>query len=211
MKFLFAPLIIFLISCHQTNPPVENYYFPVKDFFETKTDCFVNQNDTTDKMYWQMKTFVNDADTFFQTKEYDAKNRITDDIVEKVCNGNSIMRSWILFNYDSSGNKFAIQTKVLDSIVFNPLQKEGESIHFKISFKDALSPNIFSISKERTLVGISENQEIFSDQIKLYRNETRKINEFKATTVYEKNKGLVSYKMYLINGKVKDFVLTSRK
>ena len=42
---------------------LDNYYYPVRDFFSEKTYCFVNQNDKAEKSYWKMKTAVSNNDT----------------------------------------------------------------------------------------------------------------------------------------------------
>ena len=215
MRKLLIPIILLSISCK--NPASEqsvqsdSYYFPVKEFFTEKTDYFINETDTTDKSYWKMKTYISNKDTIFQTSIYDSKNRITDSTTEKVDNGNSIIYSYTMYDYDDQGNKITSECKVIDSVLFKTNQNNGESIKWKLGFKDYRSPNNCELSKVRTLISTVNDKKTFTDEMKFNVIGTSNGYQYKATMVYQKNIGLISYKMILPNGKTKSYVIQSRK
>ena len=211
MRSFLIPVLFCLISCVNPTSADENYYFPVKDFFTEKTYCFINQNDTRDKSYWKMKTCISSNDTFLLTVIFDGKKRITDSITEKICSGNSKIISYTLFDYDEQGNKISSESEILDSLLFISSQKKGESIKWKLRFKDYRSSNTCELSKIRTLKSNDQNQKIFRDYLKFEVIGTAQGYQYEATMVYQKNKGLISYKMILPDGKEKDYVLTSIK
>lgn len=211
MRKLLIPILLLFMSCTSQTKHYDNYYFPVKNFFTEKTYYFVNQNDTTEKANWKMKTSISNKDTLFQTSIFDSKNRITEIMTEKVFNGNSKIDTYTLYDYDPQGNKLTADCKVIDSLVFKPDQKDGEQIQWKVSFKDYSSPSICELFKNRTLQAQNDNQKTFSDLMKFVVVATSQGYQYSMTSVYQKDKGLVSYKLILPDGKVKNFVLASIK
>lgn len=215
-KFIIPILFLFVSCAGQTRQAGqigrnENFYFPVKNFFTETTYCFVNQNDTTEKSYWKMKTTVSNKDTLLQTSIFASKDIITETMTEKIINGNSKIDSYILYDYDQQVNKLSADCKVIDSLVFKTNQTKGEQIQWKVSFKDHTSSNIIELSKIRKLKNQNNNQKIFTDSMKFVVVDTKQCYEYSMTSVYQKNKGLVSYKLVLPDGKVKDFILMNVK
>lgn len=214
IKWLLASVLLISISCNRNSAQkVEqssNYYFPVKDFFTERTDCFVNKNDTTDKSYWTMKTYLSGRDTIFQTSIYDSEKRILDFTTEKVINGNAKINSYILYDYDSEGTKIASECVVLDSVLFKPSQVIGESIKWRIKFRDFRYRTDCELSKVRTLVSEEGNKKVFTDEMSFNVVGSSSGYKYKATMVYQKGMGLVSYKMTLPNGIEKDYIIQSR-
>ena len=94
-----------------------------------------------------MKTCISSNDTFLLTVIFDGKKRITDSITEKICSGNSKIISYTLFDYDEQGNKISSESEILDSLLFISSQKKGESIKWKLRFKDYRSSNTCELSK----------------------------------------------------------------
>ena len=217
MRKLIIPILFLSVSCAgQTGKagqtgPIDNFYFPIQNFFNETSYCFVNQNDTTEKSYWKMKTTVLNKDTLLQTSIFDSNDRITETMTEKVINGNSKIDSYILYDYDQQVNKLYAVCKVVDSLVFKTNQTEGEQIQWKVNFKDYTTSNICELSKIRKLKNQNNNQKTFTDSMKFVVADTKQGYEYSMTSVYQKNKGLISYKLVLPDGKVKDFVLTNVK
>jgi hypothetical protein len=208
MKLFTFLLAIFFFSCTEKNSSVD-YYFPVKDFLVEKTDCFVNKNDTADKAYWKMKTIISGKDTLMQTRVYDGDWRIVDSIVEKVTNGNAELRSYTLFDYPEE-KKVQSNCTIIKPAVFKRDQHNGESIEWKISFKDPRSLDLSELSKTRSQVSENGKQKVFFDKLKFRNTITGRGYDYEATITYEKGKGLISYKMVLPDGTEKNYELVSR-
>jgi hypothetical protein len=211
MKTLLLPFLFLYISCNGQTKPDENFYFPINTFFIEKTYCFVNQNDTTEKAYWKMMTKVSNGDSLLQTSVYDTKNRITEIMSEKVLNGNSKINTYTLFSYDQQGKKLSSKCKVLDSLVFKSVQKISEEIQWRVNFKDFNSPSNCELTKIRILNANTSNQKTFTDLMRFEVLDTKQGYQYHMVSVYQRHKGLVSYKLILPGGKVKDFVLIGIK
>ncbi len=211
MKKLLVPFLLLFISCAAQIQQTDNCYFPIKTFLSEQTYCFVNQNDPTEKSYWKMQTTISNTDTLLKTAIYDSKNRITEIMTEKILNGNSNILSYNLFDYDSEGNKLTSECKIIDSFVFKAGQTNNEQIQWKVSFKDLNSSNICELTKIRTLSESTINQQTFSDQMIFNVVGTTQGYKYSMTSIYKKDRGLISYKLILPDGKVKDFVLTDAK
>ena len=189
---------------------VDNYYFPVWNFSTEKTYCFVNQNDITDKSYWKMKTTVSNNDTVLQTSIFDSNNRLTELMTEKIQNGNSTIQSYTLYNYDKLGNRQSSVCKILDSSVFSARQKVNEEIQWKVNFKNFNSPGTCELTKIRILKSIYNNQKTFTDLMRFEILDTKEGYQYHMVSLYQKDKGLISYKLYLPGGKEKDYILTDK-
>ena len=211
MRILLFPFLLLFVCCSGHTQQNDNCYFPINTFLSEKTYCFVNQNDTTEKSYWKMQTIISNSDTILKTSIYDSKNRITELMTENILNGNSNMASYTLYYYDSEGNKLTSECKIADSFVFKAGQGNEEQIQWKVSFKDFSSPNICELTKVRTLKTNIPNKRTFSDQMKFTVIGTNQEYEYSMTSIYQKDKGLISYKLTLPDGKVKDFVLINIK
>lgn len=194
------------------NRQVQNYYFPVKDFFIERTDLFVNSNDTADKVIWRMKTYLSNSDTLFQTLIFDKDDRMIDSIVETVSNGNAVMKSYTLYDYPD-GKRVESICAVSGSEVFRPNQNIGESIKWKVRFKDYLSSDMCELSKSRKLMSDDPDRErkVFSDKMEFINTKTNQGYQYEATMLYQKGTGLISYSMILPDGKEKHYALLGRK
>lgn len=211
MSKLLIPFIFIVVSCSGQNKKNDNYYFPVKDFFVSKTYCFTNQNDTTEKSFWLMETSVSNSDTLFQTSIFDSKNRITEIMIEKVINGISKIQSYTLYSYDNQGNKHSSICNIIDSLVFLAGQKINEEIQWQVNFENFSTPEICVMSKHRILTKISSDKETFSDLMRIEVINTKQGYQYSMTCIYEKRKGLIAYKQILPESKVKDFILKDIK
>ncbi len=208
MRFFQYLLLLFIISCRDSTEIHEDYYFPVKDFFEEKTYCFVNQNDTAEKMIWKMKASVSGNDTILRTSIFESLNRIQETMVEKVSGGSSWAISYTMYNYDSLGNSSFVNCTIIDSAIYSNSQKNNEQIAWKVRFKHPWLTEPSEFSKTRTLIEQTPDQKVFSDQMKIEQVGTKKVYKFNFRAVYQKGKGLVAYKLFL-PGEEKNFVLQS--
>ncbi len=188
----------------------DNYYFPVKNFSTEKTYCFVNKNDTEEKSYWKMRTTVSNNDTVLKTSIFDSKNRLTEIMTEKIKNGNSEIQTYTLFNYDKLGNKKSSVCKILDASVFSARQKVNEEIQWKVNFKNFNSPSTCELTKIRILKSINNNQKTFTDLMRFENLDTKEGYQYYMVSVYQKGKGLISYKLFLTGYKEKDYILTDK-
>jgi hypothetical protein len=203
---LIIPLFLF-ISCSGQNKEVVNYYFPIKDFFVSKTYCFVNKNDTTEKSFWKMETSVSNNDTLLKTSIFDSKQRIIEMMVENVKNGNSKIHNYTIYQYDRYGNENSFTCNVIDSSVFLASQMINQAIQWKVLFDSYNSIYNCEMSKVRTLTNTSSNQATFSDLMRIKMFDTNQEYKYSMIFIYEKGKGLISYKQ-IFPGKIdKDFVL----
>jgi hypothetical protein len=183
-----------------------NCYFPVKEFVNEKTYVYTNQNDTTETAIWKMKTTILNNDTLLQTTILDNQNRIIDLMVENVINGNSKIITYFIYDYDKQGTEFVSNCTILDSTVFKVNQVMGENIKWSVTYKSYLSDNLCKLTKVRTLKENDTNQKTFYDQMTLTSDGLQTYN-YSVVSVYQKDKGLISYKVTLPDGKVKDFKL----
>ncbi|MGE5424585.1 MAG: hypothetical protein ACM3N9_04430 [Syntrophothermus sp.] len=158
-----------------------------------------------------MKTIILKKDTLFQTSIFDNKNRIIEIMTEKVVKGISRIQHYTLFSYDKQGSKHSSDCQILDSVVFNEQQKINESIQWKVHFKDFSSSNTCELTKIRVLKNTEENQNTYSDLMRFVVLETKYGYEYYMTAVYQKNKGLVAYKVNLPGGVTKNYILKEIK
>ncbi|MDQ3108374.1 MAG: hypothetical protein M3R17_00635 [Bacteroidota bacterium] len=198
------PVLLFIISCNNQPARMDSYYFPLKDYLNTKTNCFVNQNDTIDKTYWEMRTYVAGNDTFMETKISD-KNGIIEDIIEQISNGVVTIRSYTLYDSDENQIRIACKSRVLDSITFNADQKEGESCRFRLRYKHPYYHDTCEFSRTRTLINVEEDKITFSDKLLAEFDNNSRGYDYKAVMIYAKGKGLVAYKMILPGGEERDY------
>jgi len=211
MRVFILAIFTFLSLCTGQTGQVDNYYFPVKNFSTEKVYCFVNQNDKAEKSFWRMRTTVLNSDTVLQTSIFDSKNRLTEIMTEKIQNGNSKIQSYTLYNYDNQGTKQYSVCKILESSVFFARQKVNEEIQWKVNFKDFNSPSICELTKVRILKNINNNQKTFTDLMRFEFLDTKAGYQYYMTSVYQKGKGLISYKLVLPRGVEKDYILTEMK
>jgi hypothetical protein len=210
MRKFLIPFIALLTCCASQSEQNGNFYFPIKTLLTEQTYCFVNQNDTTERSYWKMKTSISNSDTILKTSIYDGKNRITEIMTERVLNGNSNIASYTLYDYDSQGNQIPSNCSIIKSSVFKALQKNDEQIQWKVGFNDFRTQKPCELSKSRVLKSTIGDKKTFSDQMDFAVTGTKQGYQYSMLSVYEKGKGLVSYKLTLPDGKVKCFVLIAK-
>jgi hypothetical protein len=211
MKLLLYPVLLFVTACTGQTNQNDNYYFPVKNCFNEKTYCYVNQTDSTEKSYWKLKTIVSNIDTLLQTTILDSKNRISEVMVEKILNGISKISTYTLYNYDQQGIQHKSECKIIDSVVFIEGQKANTEIQWKVIFKGFNSSDTCELTKTRILMINRLNQSTFTDLMKFEVLSTKQGYQYHMTSVYEKDKGLVSYKLSFPGEKVKDYILMNIK
>jgi hypothetical protein len=186
-----------------------DYYFPLEDYLVEKTSCFVNKNDTTDKLYWKMKTEISGKDTLLLTCVYDRDWRIIDSSMERVNNGDAEFISYTLFDYPD-GKKVQSNTTILKSSVFKRDQHNGESIEWKVSFKDPNSFDKNELTRKRTLISTDANKKTFLDKMTYTNTNSGAAYRYECTTTYQKGKGSISYKMVLPDGTERNYEFVSR-
>ena len=186
----------------------KNFFFPVKDFFTPKTNVFVNTLDTAEKAYWEMKTYLSGPDTLFQTLVYDNYGRMTDSIVEKTENGNSLMQSYTMFDYKDEA-RIPSACIVASAKVFKRDQKMGEKIKWEVDFKNYASGDSCSLTRIRSLMNENDSQRVFVDRMNFMNKKTLESYTYSGIMTYRENKGLVAYTLKLPDGKVKKFILQS--
>jgi hypothetical protein len=200
------PFLLIFVSCvGQNSKDPANFYFPPTSFLTEKTYCFVNQNDTTEKMLWKMKASISPGDTIFQTIILN-NNSLSEKVIERIYNGNSKLISYTLYN----GDKSAVCT-IIDSSVYRTNQNKEESIQWKVTFQDFNSQNIISLTKVRQVEAITEDNQTFLDKIKMTMVGSSNSYEYSVKSSYASNKGLVSYKLTRPNGQIKNFQLVEIK
>jgi hypothetical protein len=212
MKYI-TPLVfltMLFFSCGGKKEPKADYYFPVTKFNSINVYTFMNKNDTTDQSHWHMKAFYNGKDTVLKTTIVDANNRINEVFIEKISGGNSTLQSYFMYNYDSKGVSYNTSCEILENNMYRADQKVGESIKWKISFYDPNSQKC-ELTKTRTLKEVKENKKIFLDDFTLVITQKAFIGNYSMESVYQKNKGLISYKLMFPNGQVKEMVLTGTR
>jgi len=204
--------VILLISCNRkVEIQTGNYYFPVNDLFKGKTYTYINKNDTTEKAYFKIITYIVNTDTILQTIILDNNHRITDSIVEKITKGNSKFISYTLYDYIDEDLTLNTESEIIDSSIFKTNQNIGESIKWKIRYRNHFLKSICEQSKERTLINKDKNKITFKDKMKIEDIEKKNELKYEVVMVYQKDIGLISYKELLPERVIKDFVLVDRK
>lgn len=206
MRTVLIPFLLFFISCNrQTIKQVDNYYFQVSDFFVERTFCYVNQTDTSEKALWKMQTILSNHDTLFQTTILN-NGKLSERLTEKIHNGNSKIISYTLYN---EGNESVCS--IIDSMIYEANQKMNEQIKWSVTFQDFYSTNIFGLTKVRKLKSLVNDKKIFSDEMQVDIIGTSNNYKYSVESVYQKGKGLISYKITRPNGQVKDFKYSDEK
>lgn len=205
--FIFFSLLLLVYSCGKAKSK-SNYYFPITKFKGINVYKFENLMDSTDKSSWHMKTIYSGKDTLLKTTIVDAQERVTEVITEKISGGNSTMSSYFIYNYDSKGVSYNTSCEIIERDIYRANQQVGENIQWKVAFYDPQSQKC-ELTKTRTLNEIKDNQKIFGDEFSLSIPEKAFIGKYSVESVYEKNKGLVSYKLKLPNGVIKEMILMS--
>ena len=206
MRIAIIPFFLAFFSCgRQTTDNRVNCYFPAKDFLEERTYCYVNQKDTTDRSFWKMKTALSGGDTIFQTTIYN-EDRLAEKIIEKIDNGNSKLTSYTLYDKERIS-----ECRILESQVYKVDQKEGEEIKWSVRFQDPNTMNSLLMTKTRKLENADKGRQTYSDKLQIEIPGTSKKYEYFVKFVYERGKGLVSYKLIRPGMPTKEFKLTTIK
>jgi len=172
---------------------------------------YINKNDTTEKAYFKIITYIVNTDTILQTIILDNNHRITDSIVEKITKGNSKFISYTLYDYIDEDLTLNTESEIIDSSIFKTNQNIGESIKWKIRYRNHFLKSICEQSKERTLINKDKNKITFKDKMKIEDIEKKNELKYEVVMVYQKDIGLISYKELLPERVIKDFVLVDRK
>jgi hypothetical protein len=206
MRIITIPFLVISLSCNgQIKKHFRGYYFPVKSFLKERTYCFVNQMDTADKSFWKMKTMITGKDTLFQTIIYN-NHILTEKIIEQIDNGNSKMLSYMRYERDKP-----LPCKVVDSVVYKVDQVKNEIIRWKVTFQDNNSPSKISLTKARRLQSVNNQKQTFIDKMNVHILGTSEKYEYTVQFVYEKGKGLISYKIMQSDNPIKDYRLIEIK
>jgi hypothetical protein len=206
MERYFILICFAFFGCGDKGPSSGDYYFPMKDLLTERTDHFFNTNDSSDHVYWKMRSYVTGKDTFFRTMIYDLKHGLTDSTIEKVSNGNSDMIAYTLIDYDEENKPIRTTCEVVSSAIFKRDMQLNERIEWKLGFIDFRSGKKSILSKTRELISLDAKQQIFHDHLKFEVPETMGGYEYDAKMVYEKGKGLVSYNLTLPGGQKKEYI-----
>lgn len=158
-----------------------------------------------------MQTILSGTDTLLQTKIYDTYGRMTDSIIEKTINGNSLMQSYTMFDYKDEA-RISSACMISSAEVFKRDQKIREHIKWEVNFKNYASGDSCSLSKIRTLVNENDSQKVFVDRMSFVNKKTlRDGYQYSGTMIYQKGMGLVAYTLKLPDGTTKKFMLQSRQ
>ena len=147
-----------------------------------------------------MKTVLSNNDTLFQTVIING-NKVTEEMVEIISNGNSQILTFKLYNSDRSTN-----CTIIDSVVYKSNQNTGENIQWKVAFRDFNSPNTISLTKTRILESIDDKYQTFLDKMSMNVVGSNTY-DYTVKSIYEKGKGLISYEIIRPNGQKKLFEL----
>ncbi len=205
-----------LIGCSTNNKSpelrIKDYYFPYKDFFEPKTYCYANANDTADKVYWIMQTKIEGKDTLFFTNIFDSQRRLTEELVEKIINKGSRMLKYTLYQSDSNNRPISAPCQVIDSVIFNWNQNIGESVVWKIVYPEFVSGKTIESIKTRTLIGIDslKSVAIFKDNNSQKMIGSLVSNDYEIEFHYQKGIGAINYILSASNGFYKDYRLIKK-
>ena len=206
MRIILIPILLAAISCNGQVPKHSTgFYFPVATFTTERTYCFVNQNDTTEKSLWKMKAIILKGDTTFQTIIFN-NNKPAEKMVEEIHNGNSKILSYTLY----SGERSSICT-IIDSSVYKINQRKDEAIQWKVTFRDFNSSNTISLTKRRQLQSNNKDTQTYLDKMNMNIAGTSGKYEYFMESIYKRGKGLISYKLTLPTGQVKNFILSDIK
>ncbi len=205
--FLLLIIVIFT-GCNSQNKQqrilVRNFYFPYAEFIQGKTYCYENPIDTTDKVYWVMKTQIIGNDTMFITEILDSQKNRTEYLIEKISNNGSILEEYILYFED------IIDTcSIVENTVYNWEMFEGENIVWKVNFPETGSNRTVELAKNRTFVNIDTDKNVinFNDVIKFQALNTNDSYEYQMEFEYTKNIGVTHYKIFTDNELTKEYIL----
>ena len=200
IRYILIPFCFFFLQCNGQNiKQIDNYYFPFKNFLNERSFCYVNQNDTSEKAIWKMKTIIVNHDTIFQTRIF-TNGSLSEFINEKVENGSSKIISYKLYN---EGNES--KCLIVDSLIYKQNQNNSEEIKWRVTFKDFYSENKLGLTKIRKVKSKDEKNVIFSDEMTMEIIGTTKSYNYGIESVYESGKGLISYYITRPNGQNKYF------
>ena len=204
--------LVMLIACSSNNIStgfnLKDYYFPYNDFFESKTYCYVNAIDTTDKSYWIMQTKIEGKDTLFLTNIHDSHHKLTEELVEKIEKNGSIMVKYTLYKNDNNG-QISAPCEVIDSVIFKWSQNIDESIVWKVDFPEFSSKQTIEFTKKRTLTSIDSMNSLatFKDKNSMIMKGAFQKNEYEIENSYKKGIGLINYKIIGQGRVLKDYKL----
>jgi hypothetical protein len=204
--------LVMLIACSSNNMStglyLKDYYFPYNDFFVSKTYCYVNAIDTTDKSYWIMQTKIEGKDTLLITKIQDSNHKLTEELVEKIVKNGSLMLKYTLYKNDNNGQVSA-PCDVIDSAIFNWNQNIDESFFWKVNFPEFSSKQTIEFTKKRTLASIDSINSLatFKDKNSMIMKGTFQKNEYEIENCYKKGIGLINYKIIGQGRILKDYKL----
>ena len=169
------------------------YYWPVMDYTTEKTLCFIDKKDTSNKIFWKIKTEIFLHDTVMRTIIYDKRGNKTESMTEVVTSLNSKLLTDTLYDYGATGRLREAPCKVMESWLFNGKQKVDASIRWSVSYKDLETKDGCKLSKERTLVKLEGGIATFKDDMLLEIPDQNLDYKYKIEAHYKKGQGLIDY------------------
>ena len=115
-KWISICLVLTLISCQKNEDKhdIRAYYFPVEALTEGQVyEYRPIQNDSLGPEYWYYKSYVSDTGTYFTGNFYDRDFVVRQFFTEEVVSNGTLMHSYFLYAFDSTGAQLRVPTEVL--------------------------------------------------------------------------------------------------
>lgn len=185
-------LLLTCPGCAQPVGPGGDYYFPVRTFIQPTSYHFEDDMGSGRNPVWTMQMKVQGADTFLLTDIYDQTGAHIEHMEERIRAGRALLHTYNFFDEAPGGGPTTKNVTVLDSLVFDYHQQPGESIDWKTTLD--LQGRSLTLSKSRKLLKEEGNRRYFEDHMHS-ATQGEPPFDYIVFTVYELNKGLISYRI----------------
>jgi len=123
MKNLLVIIVLAFAFIGCDKPILQDYYFQMKNFDESKTYVFVDQNNSKNILNIKMYYKLIDSDTIFFSETLNSNGKPNEVFKERVGKSQSIMTDYYFVDYDLQGNALNKNSDITYTDVYSYVPK----------------------------------------------------------------------------------------
>lgn len=202
-----------LIGC--SKPALNEFYFQMEDFSESKTYVFIDQNNAGSEIHFNMYYQLIDSDTIFISETLSPDGTIQDVFVEKINGSICALTDYYTYALDSKGVHEKQSYEIIEAGVYS-YKYDDYPLTWKI--KTGEGNNVQFVTKTRSILNEKstikvlnelKNCIVFKDKFTI--EEQNGLFKFYQESYYAKGLGLVAYERFVDDNSVMHFKLQEIK
>lgn len=144
-------------ACTEGGRDLRDYYFPVEELRVGKVyEYDVAQDGVSSPEYWYYRTYRRDSGLFLASTYYDSRFQIGQIVREKIVDGGSLARDYLLYEADFETGKQIQTTAVIESHDLFPFRvKDSTGVQlFRLHYRPATDPaSAVYLERKRIFLG----------------------------------------------------------